>query len=133
MNEGAVGGPRADGPAIPLNMLGPGESGVVAEIRGLRHHHHEGPGVKHAGPDKQYRRGHIHHSDRGHRLEHRLQHMGLVQGARLTVVQNRVSGPVIVAVKDTRLALAKGAASRVMVVAEPGGPRQEPDTRPAPE
>ena len=100
---------------VPLGFMSQGEVGMLAEIRGQRHHEHGGIPVPHAGPAKGYKRGHMFHSDRGHRLEHRLQHMGLVPGARVKVVQNNAPGPVIVAVKDTRVCLGRGVANRVMV------------------
>jgi ferrous iron transport protein A len=100
---------------IPLGFMQPGECGVLSEIRGLRHHNLEESGRAHAGPSKGYRRGHLFHSDRGHRLEHRLNHMGLVPGARVKVMQNNAPGPVIVAVKGSRLCLGRGIACKVMV------------------
>jgi ferrous iron transport protein A len=93
----------------------PGESGVLAEIRGLRHHDHNGTGACHAGPTMTYKRGHLFHSDRGHRLVHRLNHMGLIPGVQVKVLRNNAPGPVIVAVKDTRLCLGRGVANKVMV------------------
>jgi Fe2+ transport system protein FeoA len=103
-----------EGGLVPLGFMRPGDTGTLVEIRGLRHHIHEDPS-EHAGPHKQYRRAHMYHADRGHRLEHRLQHMGLIPGQTVTVVQNSVTGPVIVAVNDTRLGLARGVAGRIMV------------------
>lgn len=99
----------------------PGESGTLIEIRGLRHHVHEGSPETHAGPVLKYRASHKHHMDRGHRLEHRLHHMGLAPGQTVTVVQNAPTGPVIVAVKDTRIGLAKGVAARLLVRPAPVG------------
>jgi ferrous iron transport protein A len=96
-----------EGALIPLGFMEPGETGVLVEIRGLRHHHRK---ELHQGHDK---RPHL--KDRGHKLEHRLQHMGLTPGAPVRVVQNAIAGPIIVAVKDTRLALARGVAIRIMV------------------
>jgi len=109
----------ADG-LIPLGFMCPGDVGVLEEIRGLRHHGQSGPGRVHAGPSKAYRRGHLCHTDRGHRLEHRLNHMGLVRGERVKVLRNNAPGPLIVAVRDTRLCLGRGVASRVMVRPDPG-------------
>ena len=106
---------------IPLGFMRPGESGVLAEIRGLRHHDHDGSGAGHAGPKITYKRGHLHHSDRGHRLVHRLNHMGLIPGAQVMVMRNNAPGPVIVAVRDTRLCLGRGVANKVMVRPGAGG------------
>ena len=100
---------------MPLSFMGPGQSGVLAEVHGLRHHYREGEDTEHAGPVMTYRRAHMYHTDRGHRLEHRLKHMGLIPGARVEIVKNSLSGPVIVRVGETRLGLARGVASRIMV------------------
>jgi len=100
---------------MPLSFMGPGESGILVEVHGLRHHVREGEDIEHAGPVKTYRRAHMYHTDRGHRFEHRLKHMGLVPGARIEVVKNSLSGPVIVRVGETRLGLARGVASRIMI------------------
>ena len=106
---------------IPLGFMLPGQSGTVVAVRGLRHHVHEDDGITHAGPRLAYRASHKYHGDRGHRLEHRLQQMGLSTGGRVTVVQNNMAGPVIVAIKDTRLGIARGVASRVYVRPDPDG------------
>jgi Fe2+ transport system protein FeoA len=100
---------------MPLGFMRPGESGTLVEVRGLRHHVHEGGDELHAGPKIQYRAAHKYHTDRGHRLEHRLQHMGLSPGQTVTVIQNALTGPVIVAVKDTRIGLARGIAAKIYV------------------
>ena len=105
---------------IPLGFMCPGDTGVLEDIRGLRHHAQTDPKRRHAGPTKSYRRGHLFHTDRGHRLEHRLNHMGLVPGAKVRMLKNNAPGPVIVAVKDTRLCLGRGVACRVMVKPDAG-------------
>jgi ferrous iron transport protein A len=109
----------ADG-LIPLGFMCPGDSGVLEDIRGLRHHGQGGPARTHAGPSKSYRRGHLFHADRGHRLEHRLNHMGLVRGERVKVLKNDAPGPLIVAVRGTRLCLGRGIASKVMIRPDQG-------------
>jgi ferrous iron transport protein A len=114
---------------IPLGFMQPGEGGVLSEIRGLRHHNLGGSPECHAGPSKGYRRGHLFHGDRGHRLEHRLNHMGLVPGARVKVMQNNAPGPVIVAVKGSRLCLGRGIACKLMVDPD-GDPRSGTAARP---
>jgi ferrous iron transport protein A len=48
--------------------------------------------------------------------------MGLAPGAPVRVIQNALTGPVIVGVKDTRLALARGLAARIMVRPDTAGP-----------
>ena len=106
----------SDKQLIPLGFMRPGEGGILAEIRGLRHHLDDSRGPRgHAGPTKRYRRGHMFHTDRGHRLEHRLNYMGLVPGEPVKVVQNNAPGPVVVAVKGSRLCLGRGIACKLMV------------------
>lgn len=99
---------------IPLAFMQPGESGSLVEIRGLRHRNRAGESALPGATGGVRRRRHR-HSDRGHRLEHRLKSMGLVPGENVRVVQNSATGQVIVAVKDSRLYLGRGIASRLMV------------------
>ena len=114
---------------VPLAFMAPGQSGVLAEIRGLRHHFGGYDDRRdHAGPVPAYRRGHLFHSDRGHRLEHRLNHMGLVPGERVRVIQNNNRGPVIVAVKESRLCLGRGIACKLLI--RPDDPAASPDVNP---
>ena len=87
----------------------------MKEIRGLRHHLDDGKPHTHMRPTKRYRRGHMFHTDRGHRLEHRLNYMGLVSGEPVKVIQNNAPGPVVVAVKGSRLCLGRGIACKLMV------------------
>lgn len=112
---------KSSGTAVPLGFMSQGETGLLVEIRGPRHHGHGGLNVPHAGPSRGYERGHLFHSHRGHRLEHRLNHMGLVPGAPVEVIRNNAPGPVIVAVKGTRICLGRGVANRVMVDPRGGG------------
>ncbi|MEW6132108.1 MAG: FeoA family protein [Pseudomonadota bacterium] len=51
----------------------------------------------------------------GKELKSRLSAMGLTEGAHLTVLQNRGNGPVLVKVRDTRIALGRGEAIKVLV------------------
>jgi ferrous iron transport protein A len=51
----------------------------------------------------------------GRELGRRLAGMGLTVGARLEVLQNRGHGPVLVRVRDTRVALGYGEAAKIMV------------------
>lgn len=123
MTEGAI---------VPLVFMNPGERGVLVEIRGLRHRHHEGADEPHARHLKKHRGAHSHHTDPVHRLEHRLRNMGLVRGAPVQVLKSAVSGPLIITIKDTRLALSRGVAAKIMVrVSEDG--EQEAGSPPAPE
>jgi Fe2+ transport system protein FeoA len=109
----------SEGGLVPLSFMSGGQSGILEEIRGQRHHFAGGVVDKHAGPAKQYRRAHKDHQDRSHRLMHRLPHMGLVAGARVRVIKNSSSGPVIVAVGDTRIGLARGVAMKIIIRIDP--------------
>jgi ferrous iron transport protein A len=57
----------------------------------------------------------IHDFDAGHTLVSRLSALGFTPGARVTMIQNFGHGPVIVNVRDTRIALGRGEAARVRV------------------
>ena len=101
---------------IPLALMYPGGSGVLGEIRGLRHHGEAN--ISAIGGRRRYRRrGTGRHSkiDSGHRLEHRLNYMGLVPGERVKVIQNSPASPVIIAVKGSRLVLSRGIAFHLMI------------------
>jgi ferrous iron transport protein A len=50
-------------------------------------------------------------------LVSRLAAMGIVSGAPIQVLQNRGRGPLLVLVRDTRLALGRGEARRIVVEA----------------
>lgn len=111
----------AGGELIPLGFMRPGQAGTLAEIRSLRHHPDDAGGAGRAGRSIGHGRGRMFHTGRGHRLEHRLNHMGLTPGARIKVVQNNAPGPVIVAVRGSRLCLGRSIACRVMVKPESKG------------
>jgi ferrous iron transport protein A len=49
----------------------------------------------------------------------RLATLGFTPGAKLTMVQNYGRGPLIVEVRETRIALGRGGARQVRVVPEP--------------
>jgi ferrous iron transport protein A len=51
----------------------------------------------------------------GRELAARLAAMGLVTGAHLEVLQNHGRGPLLVLVRDTRIVLGRGVASKVLV------------------
>jgi len=70
---------------IPLVMAGPMEKVVVTEIQG------------------------------GRGLTARLTDMGLTPGVEVEIVSNSGGGPVIVSIGDTRLALGRGMANKIMV------------------
>lgn len=72
-------------PAVPLTELATAQEGAVAELNG-------GPG-----------------------LVSRLATLGFTPGALLTMVQNYGHGPLIVRVRDTRIALGRGEARKIMI------------------
>ena len=57
----------------------------------------------------------VHHIQGGHGLSNRLLVLGFTRGARVTVHQNSGFGPVIVLVRDSRIALGRGEANHVLV------------------
>jgi ferrous iron transport protein A len=50
----------------------------------------------------------------GRRLRHRLTELGLTPGVELTVMQDQ-GGPMLVSVYDSRLALGRGMAQKILV------------------
>jgi ferrous iron transport protein A len=72
-------------PPILLTELATDEEGAVVELRG------------------------------GSRFLARLATLGFTPGARLTMIQNFGHGPLIVSVRDTRIALGRGEANKVIV------------------
>ena len=54
----------------------------------------------------------------GRRLVSRLAALGFVPGARVSMVQNYGRGPLIVLVRQTRIALGRGEATRIIVQRE---------------
>jgi ferrous iron transport protein A len=62
----------------------------------------------------------IHRIRGGHHFLSRLASLGFTPGARLRVVQNYGRGPIIVNLRDTRVALGRGEAAKIEVEA-PGG------------
>lgn len=57
----------------------------------------------------------IHRIRGGHQLLSRLASLGFTPGARLRVVQNYGRGPIIVKLRDTRVALGRGEAAKIEV------------------
>jgi len=51
----------------------------------------------------------------GHQLLSRLASLGFTPGARVKVVQNYGRGPIIVNLRDTRVALGRGEALKILV------------------
>ena len=73
--------------SIPLNEVPAGANAIVSEIRG------------------------------GGNILSRLATLGFTPGAPLAMVQNFGHGPLIVAIRDARIALGRGEAAKVLVVA----------------
>ncbi len=82
-------------PAIPLGLLAPGEKAVVVDIRGGRRPH--GPGCC------------------GHGSLSRLEDLGLRLGKTLEVLNNRGACPLLIKVDESRLALGRGVAMKILV------------------
>ncbi len=57
----------------------------------------------------------------GHHLLSRLASLGFTPGARLKVVQNFGHGPIIVSLRDTRVALGRGESDKILVEQIAGG------------
>ncbi|RME37503.1 MAG: ferrous iron transport protein A [Thermoflexia bacterium] len=74
-----------EGDFIPLNALHTGEKGRIAKLTG------------------------------GHSLRNRMLALGLTPGAEVTVLQNYGRGPMLVRVRDVRVALGRGEAAKVLV------------------
>ena len=70
---------------IPLNALRPHQRGMVTELIG------------------------------GHGLLSRMTTLGFTPGAEVTMVQNFGHGPLIVLIRDTRVALGRGEASKIRI------------------
>lgn len=57
----------------------------------------------------------------GHQFLSRLASLGFTPGAHLAVVQNFGHGPIIVSLRDTRVALGRGEARKILVERLAGG------------
>ena len=56
----------------------------------------------------------------GHHFLSRLASLGFTPGARLMVVQNYGHGPIIVNLRDTRIALGRGEAEKILITRTAG-------------
>ncbi len=63
-------------------------------------------------------RGFVRSLGGGHTFVSRLAALGFTPGAPIAIVQNRGRGPMIVLVRDCRIALGRGEAHRVLVQRE---------------
>jgi Fe2+ transport system protein FeoA len=70
---------------IPLGLIESGSSATVREIKGSA------------------------------LLKHQFLEQGLVDGCRVQVVRNDTGGPLIISIKDTRLAIGRGASLQILV------------------
>jgi ferrous iron transport protein A len=57
----------------------------------------------------------IHSLEGGHTFRSRLAALGFTPGAEIKMVQNTGHGPMIVTLRDTRIALGRGEASKVLI------------------
>ena len=57
----------------------------------------------------------VHHLCGGREFVNRLLVMGFTTGAELVVLQNSGSGPAIIAIRDSRVALGRGETQKVVV------------------
>ncbi len=80
---------------VPLTTLQPGQTGLIHRLRG------------------------------GHHFVSRLAALGFTPGAPVTVTRNHGIGPLIVAVRETQVALGRGEASHVFVYLEPAASSSE--------
>lgn len=111
---------------MPLGFMNSGESGFIEEIRGIGRSPQECR-IEHPHRIFIQKRFGIHtpHGHRGKKLEQRLNCMGIIPGEKVKVVRNSPPGPVIVAIKDSRLCLDRALALKIMV-------NQNPEIEPDP-
>ena len=81
----SVSGPEPAGGTVPLSTMRTGEQGVVVRMTG------------------------------GRGMLSRMASLGFTPGAEITVVQNFGRGPLIALVRDARIALGRGEASKIRV------------------
>jgi len=74
-----------NGNMMPLSMLGSGEEARLVDVRG------------------------------GHGIRKHLSAMGLNPGTKVTIMQNAMRGPIILRVMDSRIALGRGMAHKILV------------------
>jgi len=72
-------------------------------------------GIRRLGALKTGETAVIHDFDAGHTLVSRLSALGFTPGASVTMIQNYGHGPLIVNVRDTRIALGRGEAAKIRV------------------
>jgi ferrous iron transport protein A len=103
---------------IPLGLLSPGEQGEITEIR-LNTHQCSGPccpGGKQGDTSAVPAVKHVEHQwckERG-KSDGRVEDMGLRIGKKVEILNNG-GGPVLVRVDESRIAVARGIAMKIMV------------------
>lgn len=60
----------------------------------------------------------IHCIDCGTEMKKRLGELGLYDSTKIKILKNDISGPVIIKVKESRLVIGRGQASKIMVIEE---------------
>ncbi len=103
---------------IPLAFLAPGESAILREIRGIRHHPLGEAQACAKRPMRLRGRRHLLTADKGHRMEHRLKSMGFFPGTRIEMIRNDPAKPLVIGIRDCRLCIGRGIAMRLMVERE---------------
>ncbi|MGC8775477.1 MAG: FeoA family protein [Chlorobaculum sp.] len=86
----------------PLGMLGKGEVGEIVNLRSGQHH---------AGAGCEHGHHHVHGRDNGKRLAE----MGFSVGQTIEIIENSPGMPLLVRVHDSRVAIGRGVAMRIMV------------------
>ena len=81
--------------------------------------------IKPLGEVPEGARARVHQIQGGRGFLGRMAALGFTVGAPLRLLQNAGRGPVIVLIRDTRVALGRGEALRVLVAPEAGG-HEEP-------
>lgn len=84
---------------VPLGLLGSGEAGEVMEIR-------EDGALSQAGC---LRHRHMKHGSA------RITDLGIRVGKKVTMLNNEGRGPLLIRVDETRIAMARGVAMRILV------------------
>jgi ferrous iron transport protein A len=89
---------------------GTSESGATGDGRSGR-----GGVVVALGALQNGEKGLVHSFEAGHRLISRLCALGFTPGAEVAMLQNCGHGPVIVRIRDTRIALGRGEVEKILV------------------
>ncbi len=86
---------------IPLGLMGTGEKGEVLKITSKDHHAHH---------------GHCHRKGNNMLGEYsRIEDMGLRTGKMVEMLNNKGQGPLLIKVDNSRIALGRGIAMKIIV------------------